>query len=81
MICWLVEKLRRYGIDTFLVTEIQKQNVSFAHDSDKGGRATITLYDFDIRGTITNIDAFKAAWHKGMGEHKAYGNGMFLLCK
>lgn len=81
MICWLVEKLLRYGVDASLVTEIQKQNVSFIHDENEGGRATITLYDFDIRGTITDVDAFKSAWHNGMGEHKAYGNGMFLLCK
>ena len=78
---WLTEKLHRYGIDASLVTETQKQNITFSHDENKGGRATITLYDFDIRGTITDIDAFKATWHKGMGEHKAYGNGMFLLCK
>lgn len=81
MICWLVEKLRRYGVDASLVTEAQKQNIAFSHAENNGGRATITLYDFDIRGTITDVDAFKAAWHNGMGEHKAYGNGMFLLCK
>lgn len=81
VIRWLVEKLHRYGVDASLVTEIQKQNLTFSHDKSKGGNATITLYDFDIRGTITDTDAFRTAWHNGMGEHKAYGNGMFLLCK
>lgn len=81
VIRWLVEKLRRYGVDAYLVTETQKQTITFSHDKSKGGRATITIYDFDIRGTITDADAFRAAWHKGMGEHKAYGNGLFLLCR
>lgn len=81
MITWLTEKLRRYGIDASFITETQKQNVSFSHDKNRGGKASITLHEFDIHGTITDIDAFKAVWHKGMGEHKAYGNGMFLLCK
>lgn len=78
---WLTEKLGRYGVDTSSVTEIQKQNVVFSHDESKGGNATVTLHDFDIYGTITDIDTLKAAWHKGMGEHKAYGNGLFLLCR
>ena len=78
---WLVEKLRRYGVDAYLVTETQKQTLTFSHDKSKGGRATITIYDFDIRGTITDADVFRTAWHRGIGEHKAYGNGLFLLCK
>lgn len=81
VIHWLVEKLRRYGVDASLITETQKQTITFSHDKSKGGRAAITIYDFDIRGTITDADTFRAAWHKGMGEHKAYGNGLFLLCK
>ena len=81
IICWLVEKLLRYGVDAFSVTEMQKQSISFSHDKSKGGNATITLHDFDIRGTITDANAFRTAWHKGMGEHKAYGNGLFLLCR
>lgn len=78
---WITKKLCRYGVDASFVAETQKQNIAFSHDESKGGHATITLYDFDIHGMITDIDTLRAAWHRGMGEHKAYGNGLFLLCR
>lgn len=80
VIPWLRVKLARYGVDAYKVQEIQKQNTAFTHEKGNGGYANITTHDFDIFGVITDIEAFKKAWHTGMGEHKAYGNGLFLMC-
>ena len=81
IIPWLIRKLQRYGLKTVAIREIQKRKASFLHNEKRGGYGNITMYDFDIRGQITDIELFRNTWHSGMGEHKAYGNGLFLLCE
>lgn len=78
---WLTEKLQRNGVDVHSIRELGKRNVTFLHSNDRGGYANVTTYEFDIRGAIVNTESLRNAWHKGMGEHKAYGNGLFLLCR
>ncbi len=78
---WLTNKLQRNGLSVIAIRKIEKRHTSFVHQNKRGGYANITMYDFDIRGRITDIEKFRNAWHNGMGEHKAYGNGLFLLCK
>ena len=76
---WISEKLKRNGIESYIIKESAKRDVRFVHKSDRGGKASITIFDFDVYGKITDIDALRRAWHTGMGLHKAYGNGLFLL--
>ena len=78
---WIVQKLARYGVNVLSIEEIQKKNISFKHTKKRGGYATITTHEFEIEGIITDINLLRQAWRNGMGEHKAYGNGLFLLCR
>ena len=81
IIPWVVDKLHRNGLKASSVRITKKRNVSFSHEAKRGGNANITLYDFDIKGCITDAELFCRAWHSGMGGHKAYGNGLFVLCR
>lgn len=80
VIPWITEKLKRYGVEPSLVDLVQKRDIKFTHKrEEKGGRGDVTLYEFDVMGTITDIEKLKDVWHTGMGCHKAYGNGMFVM--
>lgn len=78
---WLVEKLMRNGLEVHAIKEVAMNNIRFVHREDRGGHASITTHDFDIYGKISDVELLRKAWHNGMGEHKAYGNGLFLLCQ
>lgn len=82
LIPWMIEKLERYGLNTYKINATKKQTVVFNHkaETNRGGRGSITIYEFDIKGVVTDVNTFRRAWLSGMGRHKAYGNGLFLRC-
>lgn len=76
---WVTEKLQRNGLNVYTIKEIAKQNVSFVHLGNCGGYANVTTHEFDIYGEISDMNLLCKAWKNGLGDHKAYGNGLFLL--
>lgn len=72
-------QLGRNGLDVECVRFTQKRNIYFTHSQSFGGPASITVWDLDVYGTIIDSNAFWAAWHRGIGQHRAYGNGLFVL--
>lgn len=72
-------QLERNGLNATNVRFVQKHNVCFTHSIKSGGPASITVWDLDVYGTIIDAAMFWEAWRHGIGQHRAYGNGLFIL--
>ncbi len=73
------DKLTKNGLDVESVQFIRKRAIHFSHAPAAGGHASITVWDLDIWGRISYSPNFWQAWHSGIGQHRAYGNGLCIL--
>lgn len=73
------KRLGKAGLSVKGINITRKRTIGFCHSKKHGGYGSITVWDADICGVIQDSNLFWDAWHCGMGQHKAYGNGLFIL--
>lgn len=74
---WVSDRMS--GIEIGSIRETGKRHVDILGHTDKGGKASLDLYEFKVIGHIVDKEAFKKLWQKGIGMEKCYGSGLMLV--
>ena len=76
---WLKRKANQNGFEIIACEEVSRENTTFFHKNEKGGKGTI--YGFEYKGIlrVKDKEKFIAAYKNGIGPYKAYGYGMMIL--
>lgn len=76
---WIKKKLYENGIHTEFITEHRRDDTYFRHSKEKGGSAVISSWEYTCEIEVADEDKMLNLWRKGLGHHKAYGQGLILL--
>ena len=76
---WLTNRLEKAGCRLLGARELEKDNRFVGHSNDKGGKMSISMWDYSGSIVVEDEGLFKKAYRNGLGRSKAYGAGMLVL--
>lgn len=76
---WIKKKLLENGMNTEYIMERRRDDTFFKHNKEKGGNATISSWEYTCEVVVEDENRMLDLWRKGLGHHKAYGQGLILI--